>query len=261
MAASLSRELLERFRSFIYDEFGIHHSAGKTDVLRMKLEKLSLARGVDLGAFLGKLETGDRVARDQLLDEITVGHTFFFREREHLDFLVADARARGIARPLVWCAASSTGEEAYSIAIALLDSGFTDFVVVATDVNPTALGAVNRGEYPVGKLQFTEPKIASRYFSRVDDARVRVRRDLRSFLRVKRVNLRAPVRFERDFDFVFCRNVMIYFDDDSRRRALENLAANLAPGGALFVGHTEALLEIPTCMKKVGPAVFRKQVV
>lgn len=261
MAISLSRELLERFRSFIYDEFGIHHSAGKTDVLRMKLEKLSLARGVDLGSFFVELEAGDARARDELLDEITVGHTFFFREREHLDFLVADARARGIRRPLVWCAASSTGEEAYSIAIALIDSGFPDFIVVASDVNPSALKAVNRGIYPVGKLQFTEPGVATRYFSRVDPAHVEVRRDLRSYLKVKRVNLRVPVRFEHEFDYVFCRNVMIYFDDDSRRRALENLSANLVPGGALFVGHTEALLEIPPCMRKAGPSVFRKQVV
>lgn len=258
MAMPLSRDALDRFRAHIYNEFGIHHSAGKTDILRMKLEKLALARGIDLHSFLADLESGDPFARDALLDEITVGHTFFFREREHLDFLVADARSRGISNPTVWCAASSTGEEAYSIAIALKEAGFANFLIVASDVNPRALEAVNRGIYAEAKLQFMPRSLVPRYFTRLDETAMRVRRDLRPYLRIKRLNLRVPVRFERDFDYVFCRNVMIYFGEDSRRRVLENLSANLAKDGVLFVGHTEALLEVPSILTKAGPAAFRR---
>jgi chemotaxis protein methyltransferase CheR len=242
----------------VYRRYGIHYSDNKTEVLRMKLEKLVYARGYDLEEYYSRLDGGNPEAEDELLRAITVGHTFFFREREHFERLAKDIKSQGISQPLIWCAASSSGEEPYSIVITLLEHGFSGFRVVCSDVNAGALHLMNRGEYGSAKLQELPSSLLDRYFLRIGDDTFRIRQKLRSHLLIKRLNLHYPIEFERKFDYVFCRNVMIYFDDAARSRAVKNIVDNLKPNGLLFVGHTEAILSVPTNMQRDGAACFRR---
>src|SRR5262245_65518635 len=104
------------------------------------------------------LEAGKAQALDELVKAVTVHHTYFFREREHYATLVEDVRQRQVRRPALWCAASSTGEEPYSIAISLLEAGVTDFRVVASDIDKTVLHEMSRGVYTSDELTRSEER-------------------------------------------------------------------------------------------------------
>jgi chemotaxis protein methyltransferase CheR len=258
MTRSPGRDLLLKYRNLVYGRYGIHYSEDKTEVLRMKLEKLMYAQDLDLEEYYARLESGDPEAEDILLRAITVGHTFFFREGDHFKNLVDDIRSRGIQRPFIWCAASSTGEEPYSIVITLLEHGLSDFRVICSDVNAAVLHFMNHGEYAASRLQEVPDALIKRYFLHLNNDTYRIREKLRSYLLIKRLNLHYPIEFEHQFDYIFCRNVMIYFDDTARVRAVQNLVRNLKPNGLLFVGHTEAILALPSNMKRDGAACFRR---
>ncbi len=253
----ITRDLLHRYRELIYERYGIHYHPTKLENLEAKLHKLAERSG-DLEEIYAGLLAGDPEAERALLREVTVGHTFFFREEKHLETLVRDIAARRLPCPVIWCAASSTGEEPWSIVITLLEAGISNFLIVASDLNRESLSAMNRGVYNQGKLQSTPRHILLKYFRRVDPMTWKISRELRGYLRIKRLNLMEPIVFERPFDYVFCRNVMIYFDEAARNRVMDNLARNLSPGGLLFVGHTEALLDLPPTMKKAAQSVFRR---
>lgn len=255
----LTQDLLNRYRELIYDRYGIHYLPTKTENLRIKLGKLAERAG-DLEAFFARLVGGDSEAEHVLLREITIGHTFFFREEAHLKLLVKDIRERRIRSPVIWCAASSTGEEPWSIAITLLEEGIDDFLILASDINRESLMAMHRGVYNQGKFQSTPKAILLKYFRKVDPMTWKISRNLRQYLRIRQLNLREPIEFERRFDYIFCRNVMIYFDVAARDRVMANLVRNLGMGGLLFVGHTEALLDIPAELRKTAQSVFRKEV-
>lgn len=253
----IHKELLNRFRDLIYERYGIHYIPTKIEILRSKLEKIQVREG-NLPDFYTRVISGDKQAERSLLKDITVGHTFFFREAAHMNLLVNDIERRRIVVPHIWCAASSTGEEPWSIAITLLERGIKNFVIVASDVNTDSLKFMHRGLYNDGKFQNTPKHIKQRYFIKAAGESFQVHGSLRKYLKIKRLNLHEPIEFERPFEYVFCRNVMIYFDDDGRRKVVHNLLNNLDRGGLLFVGHTEALLDVPSGLKKEGQSVFRR---
>lgn len=251
--------LLRSYQELIYTRFGIHYSPGKTYILQAKLEKLQKRlEDPDLAIFLDRLRKGDPEADRLLLKEITVNHTFFFREESHFQVLAEDIKKRKLRKPLIWCAASSTGEEPYSIVITLLEAGISDFTVLSSDVDDKVLRFMHRGRYPLGRLANASRGLLHRYFLKEGPEHWRVRPELRSYLKIKRLNLHDSLRFEDSFDYVFCRNVMIYFDDTGRRKVVDNLLANLKVGGLLFVGHTEALLNTPSQLTKEGQSLFRR---
>lgn len=251
-------ELLERFRTLVYREYGIHYQDAKVDVLRMKLRKLVSLYHIDLEELYEKLIVHDLAATKTFLHEVAVGHTFFFREEAHFARMTEDVSRRALSKPLVWCAASSTGEEPYSIVISLLEQGLRSFKVLASDLNHRSLEAMHRGVYNLTQFQNVPERILRSYFTRVDEHRVRVRPVLRQYLSIKCLNLHTPLAFETQFDYIFCRNVMIYFDDQGRTRVLNTLVDNLALQGLLFVGHSEALLQAVNKIEKAGPAYYRK---
>ena len=255
---SLPIGLLQRFREYAYERYGIHFHDAKIDILKMKLQKMSSLHGFSLPGFYSLLATGDPDAGELFLGEIAVGHTFFFRESDHFTHLVTDITNRSLQHPVVWCAASSSGEEPYSIVISLLEAGIHSFKVLASDVKPEALAAIHRGRYHVNQLQNVDASLQKRYFTRLDEYTFAVRPELRKYLAIKRLNLHESFFFETPFDYVFCRNVMIYFDERGRNRVLHTLVDNLAPKGVLYVGHSEALLTTTPNIRKEGPASYRR---
>lgn len=253
----VSRSVFTELLQYIHDRLGFRLTATNREKFETKLRLMHLpSRWTDLAAFHQALEQGDPDAHDLLVKTITVNHTYFFREREQLDALLSKVLSQKMEGFSIWSAACSTGEEAYSLVILLLEAGVQNFRIVASDINPKVLHSVNQGLYHESRLESLPRRLLLRYFSREDDQHWRVIPELRQHLAVKAINLMEPVRFNPLFDFIFCRNVFIYFDEAARNLALDTLGANLKPGGVLFLGMTEALLEIPRGFEKGDRASY-----
>jgi len=248
---------LDLISSLVYRKFGIYLGKDKYDRLEFKLGTM-MARGYCTGTedLYARLSSGDPLCIEQLATCVTTCHTFFFREPEHFQVLITDIRERHKTEPFIWCAACSTGEEPYSIIMALLDAGIADFRIVASDVNRDVLAGFNRGIYHESRLAQIPPAVRKRYFTPESDGYYRIDGNLRKYVAIKNLNLMDSVRFSRPFDYVFCRNVFIYFDENSRAVALDNMTANMKTGGLLFIGHAEVLLSQPDNLRKTGCSVY-----
>jgi chemotaxis protein methyltransferase CheR len=208
--------------------------------------------------------TGEEVTL--LLDAIATNHTSFFREPQHFDFLaraIAPALASRAAATGVdaWCAASSTGEEPVTISITLLEAGIGNFRLLASDISTKALTAARRGVYTLERVRGIPPPLLRQYFERglgEQTGLARVCSDIRRRIEYRALNLIAMERLDRQFDFIFCRNVMIYFDKAVQQRVVSMLESHLAPGGYLFISHSESLNGITHGLTWVGPAIFRR---
>lgn len=255
---------LASISAFIRERTGIHIPPAKHHLLVNKLTRLMDKEGIgSLVEIIGLLESGDVRIAELLARYITTTYTYFFREESQLSALVREIIARGTKRPLIWCAASSSGEEVYSIAISLREAGIHEYLLMASDINSAVLRQLHRGVYKDEQLRTVPEPLRRRYFTpnRTDSPGLfRVRPMLKENLCIRRLNLMETIRFERQFDFIFCRNVMIYFDDESRDSALETLERNLTPDGLLFLGKSESLLANRHFVRYAGePAVYRKR--
>jgi chemotaxis protein methyltransferase CheR len=204
-----------------------------------------------------------------LIDLITTNHTQFFREPAHFQLLTERvlptlAADRG-GRPLrVWSAAASSGEEPYSLAVVLAEFERSQprvgWQVHATDISSRMLERCRSGIYEANKVALPQDQLR-RYFLRGFGARegfCRVRPELRRRVSVQQVNLfQTDYPLPRGLDVIFCRNAMIYFDLESRQELLDRLVPMLAPGGFLFVGHTESLLGMRHPLQASWPSVYR----
>jgi chemotaxis protein methyltransferase CheR len=257
----MDRKALARISAFIYREFGIRVHDSRNYVLEAKLGRLLAKEGYpDLPLFCDRLESGEPGLRELLARYITTGHTFFFREKDHFAFLAETIKRKGPAEPLIWCAASSTGEEAYSISITLLEAGIANYRIVASDLNPGVLAKFNAGLYAKSCFREMPRDYQRRYFLKAEDDCLKPLPGLRSRISIKRINIMDRVSFPRRFDYIFCRNMLIYFDEKSRRQALGRLMENLETGGLLFLGHTEAILDAPPGLIRVKNAIYRKTI-
>jgi chemotaxis protein methyltransferase CheR len=188
-----------------------------------------------------------------LVNQMTVNETYFFREKYQFDCLVNSALDEVVRtrkpgdRIRVWSAGCSTGEEPYSIAIMLLEfwKRVDDFEIElhASDIDSRALARAREGIYEERSLQFLPPPLVSKYFTAVAPGRWRIIEDLRGSIDFSHINLMDPeqVRRFRDVDVIFCRNMLIYFDDLGRREVAAGFYDALAPGGFVFLGHSESM--------------------
>jgi chemotaxis protein methyltransferase CheR len=248
---------LELISSFIYQKFGIYVGKDKYERLRFRLANIiNCGFCTSIDELCTQLSSGDPQSFEQLAGSVTTCHTFFFREPEHFQILISDIRKYRRAGVLIWCAACSTGEEPYSIAITLLEEGITDFHIIATDVNRKVLEDFNRGIYHESRFVRTDNAVRERYFTPQGDGFWQIDGSLRKYISIKNLNLMDNVLFSRSFDYVFCRNVFIYFDEESRAAALSNITANMRCGGLLFIGHAEVLLSEPENLRKTDFSVY-----
>jgi chemotaxis protein methyltransferase CheR len=210
---------------------------------------------------------------ERLVELISTNHTRFFREPDHFAFLASDVlptaatRAAAAGRELrIWCAAAASGEEAYSLAIVIAEHARMQpglrWVVQASDISRRMLDRCGAGIYEADRVQLPDPAWLARYFRRGFGERegfYRVKHELRRHVPVAAINLFQPrYPLPGDQDVIFCRNVMIYFDEDSRQALVERLYEQLAPGGYLFVGHSESLLGLEHRFGQVQAAVYQR---
>lgn len=269
----MNRNLFARFSEIAYDTAGICLNENKTALLQARIAKrmrtLDFRTPEEYLNFLETDESGDELV--QFLDSISTNYTYFFREEDHFEIysrFLAYWKKQGQTRFRIWCAAAATGEEPYSIAITTreaLDVNSFDIKILATDISTKALNTAMAGAYSEEKLKNIDDDHRRRNFEKFtpeshrDDRAWRVKGSIRSLLTFKRLNLaEPPFPMTGPLDFVFCRNVMIYFDQYIRRNLINEIARLLKPGGILVIGHSENLRGIESGLVSLAPSVYQK---
>lgn len=256
----IDRSTVALFSSLIYNRLGINIPESKYFKLEYKLERIiRKEKFKDLKEFYKIIKNGDKAAFECLVRNITTNHTFFFRESSHFTYLVDEIRSKGVIDPIIWVAASSSGEEVYTIAIKLLENNLPKFTIIASDIDKDMLIKVKKGEYSEDRIDGLTEDMLRKYFTfNRSKGLYRVKDVVKSHIRVKRLNLIENITFEGQFDYIFCRNVLIYFDRVSQRRVITSLLKNLKNSGRLFLGHSENLLTMSDLATSVEHSIYRK---
>jgi chemotaxis protein methyltransferase CheR len=257
----IAGELYTLLTALIYRESGIKLGSHKRALLSSRLTKRMRVHGMDSFYDYYKLVKRDQDELIEMLNVVAVNTTKFFREPYHFEFLRDRLKdeilsCRSSDKTLrIWSAGCSTGEEPYSIALTLLeamrttgaDPLFWDMKILASDISTKVLKVGATGAYDRDQLpDDISPSMVKRYFTKKEaaDGGIMVRPVLREHIRFRRLNLKdADLPFTRKFDVIFCRNVMIYFDDPMQSHVLENFRRHLRLGGYLFLGHSEIMLQ------------------
>ena len=255
-----------RFQRFIFDAAGITLSSAKKALVSGRLSKRLAAHRLDtFGAYFELLSSGRAAAEVQTaVDLLTTNETYFFREPKHFDMLRTLATAAaGRAQPFrVWSAASSSGEECYSIAMVLADClGDAAWNVVGSDISTRVLKRARSGHYPLERTRHIPPAYLKRFCLRghgEQEGTLLVERALRQRVSFAQVNLNADLPQLGNFDVVFLRNVMIYFNGDTKRQVVARVLGAVKPGGHFFIGHSESLNDVSTAVEQLAPSIYRK---
>ncbi|WP_148212893.1 CheR family methyltransferase [Citrifermentans bemidjiense] len=260
---TLTDDDFARVRGLIYRMAGISLAPGKFDMVYSRLARRLRVRGLESFAqYLRLVELGDEEESEAFINALTTNMTSFFREPHHFRMLAERLAKRG-GRPVsIWSCASSSGEEPYSIAMtaleALDDSSGLD--ILASDIDTAVLAKARQGIYPIDQLAKVPLHLRKRFFMRGEgknDGFARVKEELRRPVTFRRLNLldeKWPIHGK--FDFVFCRNVMIYFDRETQHAILKRIARVLNPDGLLFVGHSESFHHTQELFKLCGTTAY-----
>ncbi|MCL1999969.1 MAG: protein-glutamate O-methyltransferase CheR [Planctomycetes bacterium] len=232
------------------------------------MEKYGFANHRDCLEAIKSDTTGQLLS--ELANRISTNHTAFYREEAHftllrdrlLPELVTRKNAVGDRDIRIWCAACATGEEAYTILFTLhrffnIDYGNWRSGVLATDISAAALDTARQGVYNKDRVEVIPKDIRLFYFNQNDAEKYEVKPEFRKEVTFRRLNLMNDIYpFKQPFDFIFCRNVMIYFSRSIRQRLLEHLYEWLTPRGCLFIGHSESLGEHNKDYENIAPATY-----
>ncbi len=255
----------ERVRALIYKRAGISLADSKHEMVYSRIARRLRATGiVSFGTYLDELEAG-KLGGDEwesFTNALTTNLTSFFREAHHFPLLAEHARK--LAGPItIWCSASSTGEEPYSIAMTMCEAFNTltpPVQIIATDIDTNVLAIGAQGVYGIERLEKMSPERAKRFFLRgkgEQEGMVRVRPELRQLVAFKPLNLLADSwPLTGQFDVIFCRNVMIYFDKATQRKILARFVPLMKPHALLFAGHSENFLYVSESLKLRGKTVY-----
>jgi chemotaxis protein methyltransferase CheR len=245
----------QKFAEFFYRKTGIHFDEGKRYFVDKRLIERIQATGAEnfRAWFVALRFETDGAELQHLVNVMTVNETYFFREAYQFDCMVKHLLAEVVARKgpgsriRIWSIPSSTGEEPYSIAIYLLerwpDIARYDVEILSSDIDTAVLESAQRGIYSQRSVAQLPHVYLKKYFTAHGSDQFRISRDLVSAVEFSRVNLSDPsdMRRFRDIDIIFCRNLLIYFDDLSRRVAAEAMFDTLSPGGFICLGHSESM--------------------
>jgi len=268
----LSDRDLKAIAELVYAKSGITLHSGKRALVMARLQKRVRLGGFgSFAQYLRHVEndrSGDELTA--LLDAIATNHTSFFREAQHFEFLrdvvLPPLAGRGDhAKILGWSAACSTGEEPYTIAMTCNDrlgpQAANRVKLLASDLSTKVLKVAKAGVYKSDRVEGMPLEMLRRHFEKGLGAQagtVRVAASVRQLVEFRQINLLDPLTPGPPFDFIFCRNVMIYFDAAVQQRVVDALERRLSPGGYLFISHSESLNGVRHGLRWVAPAVYRR---
>ncbi len=261
-ATSISELDFEKFREFFYRKTDIQFEPSKRYFVDKRLvERIELTDSGNFRTYFTKLRFEASGEELQLLTNLmTINETYFFREEYQFQCLVKSmlpdiTSRKSDSSPIrIWAIPSSSGEEPYSIAIYLLEywAGIKnwDIEIISSDIDTKILTQARKGLYSQRSVQYLPENVLRKYFKRTAE-NYQICDDLREAVEFTRVNLseRADTRAYRNFDVIFCRNLLIYFDDVSRKTAAETFYDALNPGGYICLGHSESMSRISSLYK------------
>ncbi|NLP18897.1 MAG: protein-glutamate O-methyltransferase CheR [Firmicutes bacterium] len=269
---AIKEQEFREFAAYIKTNYGIHLKSEKKTLVQGRLgpvlARLNMANLREYMEYVQADSTGQ--AATLMLNRLTTNYTFFMREPEHfryfnqvvLPYLEKTVKDKDLR---IWSAACSTGEEPYTLAM-IIDGYFSlqkaawDTKILATDISQKALAFARAGIYGKEEVATLPQAWQRRYFKPYDSSRSILSKKIRDEVIFANINLmKSPFPFKKKMQVIFCRNVMIYFDTETKDKLAERLYDITAPGGFLFIGHSEGLNRTKTRYKYVMPAVYRKE--
>ncbi|HIJ77992.1 MAG: protein-glutamate O-methyltransferase CheR [Desulfobulbaceae bacterium] len=266
------KEFLQ-LRELVYKHFGINLTEQKRSLVIGRLQPLLRARGFtsfqQYYDFLVKEKSHSSLT--ELINRISTNYSFFYREKAHFEFFVRTALPEAVARLQqkssndirIWCAGCSTGEEPYMLVMLMLDHfGLNyrnwDAGILATDISEQVLNFAKLGIYPPGRVEEMPVNLKKKFMSSLPNGDVSVAEQVKRDVTFRRFNLmNTQFPFKKKFHMIFCRNVMIYFDKETRDALVRRFHQFLEPGGYLFIGHSESLGREQQLYKYVMPATYQ----
>jgi len=271
---NLSMKNFMALRGMIYDRCGINFESKKIYFIKKRIAARMETLGVDTAEnYIRLLKFRDPrgVEFQELLNLLTTNETYMFREFEQLavfaehclEEVCVRKEKTGDKKIRIWCAGCSTGEEAYTLAIILsemLDSlNNWDVKILATDIDTTVLSKAKKGVYSPRSVKDVPDEYLEKYLQ-VSGPNFLVKKSLKKLINFKHLNLmnKTDIKYAGQFDFIFCRNVLIYFDDASRKEVVNSFYEHLDPGGFIFLGHSESISRISSSfsLRKMGGMIM-----
>lgn len=265
----ITNEEFNHLIKFVHTRYGIDLSK-KRILIEGRLSHTLKEKG--LNSFQSYLEllqkdtSGTEI--NTLLNKITTNHSYFARENDHFDFLLQQAlpylEQRRNHELRIWSAGCSAGQEAYNIAMTI-DQYFGvkkkswDTRILATDISMNVLSKAKQATYPASNLEGLPPAWKQKYFVDLKNGNYQINSNIRSEVIFKTLNLMEPFSFKKPMDIIFCRNVMIYFDKPTTNKLINKYYEVTAPGGFLFIGHSEVIDKAQTKYHYVKPAIYQKE--
>lgn len=259
-----------RLKDFMYNNYGINLEKKKTLIetrLVMMVKRLGFN---DFKTYIDHLmqdKTGEQVS--VLVEKLTTNFTYFMREEQHFEFLKDEVIIPSLKKPpfgglKIWSAASSTGEEPYCIAMlassVIKNNPRLKVSITASDISNNVLKQAKLGIYSKDKVSKLPQVWAKSFFKQINDRSYAISENIKSLVDFKYFNLNNSVGWEKSkYDVVFCRNVMIYFDNPTKQKLCKRLYDSLKPGGYLIIGMSENLSNLQTDFERVRPSVYRKK--
>lgn len=269
---SITKNEFEQLTNYIRAQYGINLKEEKRTLVSGRLYNELVHNGFNNYTDYIKYILSDSSGRalNSLVNRITTNHTYFMREEDHfyyfrdvvLPYLVAVVRNKDLR---IWSAGCSSGEEPYTLAM-IIDEFFGkekmwwDTKILATDISSKVLENAVKGTYSNDEIKMISPQWKMNYFKKLDNDQVSIVEKIKNEIVFRRFNLmNETFPFKQKFHVIFCRNVMIYFDMETKRKLISKFYDSLEYGGYLFVGHSETIERGSTKFKYVMPSVYRKE--
>lgn len=271
---AISDQEFNSLRQLIYDRFGINLTEEKRSLLVGRLQKL--IRDKQLGTFQNyydylKTDNSGKAVSD-LINLVSTNYTYFNREKDHFEYFQKTALP-AICEKLkkqnrkdirIWCAGCSTGEEPYTLLMLMHEYlgaqyGSWDAGILATDISEQVLSKAQLGIYGADKVSSLPETLQRKYFNKLPNGQMQVCDKIRNEVTFRRFNLmNKTFPFKKPFQIIFCRNVMIYFDQQTRNSLVQRFNASMEPDGYFFIGHSETLGRDSEFFKYLMPAAYQK---
>ena len=273
MMPELTDAEFHQLSQLVYQHAGIHLSPQKKELVRSRLTKILRTRALTSFQDYYQLVLQDTTGLEltNLLDAISTNQTAFWREPKHFEFLGQDLipalvkRTGGALKWRFWSAGCSSGEEPYTLAMVLLsylgNKDLSGVKIYASDINTQVLSQAQRGIYPISRVEPLPQEWRKHFFQKgVNqwEGYVRVKPEVKQLVEFFHLNLMAAFPFKEEFEVIFCRNVMIYFEKPTQTEVVNKFHRCLKPGGHLFIGHSESLCNINHHFAYVKPTIYRK---
>ncbi|MCO4782566.1 MAG: protein-glutamate O-methyltransferase CheR [Candidatus Cloacimonetes bacterium] len=262
----------EKIRKLVYQEFGINLTEKKKLLVVNRLQKVLKQNGLKSFSEYFEYIKADKTntALSELVNKISTNHTFFYRESAHFEQL-RNERLPQIVETLskignkdlrVWCAGSSSGEESSTIMMIIKDVLGSDYSswkagLLATDICEDVLKFAKVGIYDTDKIAALPVDLRNKYVEKVSSTTSKIKREVLGEITYRKFNLMHSFPFKKQFHVIFCRNVMIYFDQVTREALVKRFMGHLVEGGLLFIGHSESLSEVEGLVS-ISPSLYRK---